>query len=136
MLKARDIMIPEVKFIKENSTIKEAAVYILNEGIGSLIVVDENNAPVGIVTKRDILRAVLFEEADPGKTIVKKIMSKPIIMIDADSPVEIVIDTMMKYNISHLPVVESNKIIGIISDYDIMEFARDLIDILKNKGAE
>ena len=63
-------------------------------------------------------------------------MSKPLVTIDADAQIEEIINTMTKYNISHLPVKENGKIIGIISDQDLREFLKDLLDIVKKKLGE
>ncbi len=135
MLTARYIMTPEIRYINVKDSVAKAARRILDEGVGSLIVVDENVSPIGIVTKRDIIRAVLFEKLNPDEP-VEKIMSKPLITVDADAEVEEIINTMTKYNISHLPVKENGKIIGIISDQDLMEFLKDLLDIVKKKLRE
>ncbi len=133
MLKARDVMASEVIYVYISDPISEAAKRILNEGIGSIIVVSPEKEPVGIVTKRDIIRAVIFEKLDPFEEPVEKIMTSPLVTVDADADIEIVIDTMFKYNISHLPVREGNRIIGIISDYDLAETTRDLLEIIKRK---
>ncbi len=135
MFKARDVMIPRenIRVVKAGEPLVKAAIKILNEGIGSVLVVNDDNEPVGIVTKRDIIRAILFEKLDPEKTSVEKIMSKPLITIDADSTLDTVIDTMYKYNVGHLVVVEDNSVAGIISDYDIVQVIRDLLDIVANR---
>lgn len=133
MLKARDVMADEVRYVYTSDPIVEAAKKILNEGIGSIIVVLPEKGPVGIVTKRDIIRAIIFDKLDPFKEPIEKIMTSPLITVDADADLEIVIDTMFKYNISHLPVREGNRIIGMISDYDLVETIRDLLEIMKRK---
>ncbi|WFO76159.1 CBS domain-containing protein [Desulfurococcaceae archaeon MEX13E-LK6-19] len=135
MLTARYIMTPEIRYINVKDSIAKAARRILGEGVGSLIVVDENVSPIGIVTKRDIIRAILFEKFNSDEP-VEKIMSKPLITIDADAQIEEIINTMIKYNISHLPVKENGKIIGMISDQDLMEYLKDLLDIIKKKLGE
>lgn len=133
MLKARDVMADEVRYVYTSDPIVEAAKRILNEGIGSIIVILPEKEPVGIVTKRDIIRAIIFDKLDPFKEPIEKIMTTPLITVDADADLEIVIDTMFKYNISHLPVREGNRIIGMISDYDLVETIRDLLEIMKRK---
>ncbi len=135
MFKARDVMVPELRYIDSKEPVIEAAKRIYNEGIGSLIVVAEGEGPIGIVTKRDIIRAILLERLEPS-TPIEKVMTSPLVTVDADADLDIVIDLMFKYNISHLPVREGNKIIGMISDYDIMEVTRDLIDIVRGKQLE
>lgn len=130
LFKAYDIMTPEIRFIDKNASIKEAALRMINEGIGALLVVDQGS-PVGIVTKRDILWSVLFEKRDPEKDCVEKIMSTPIITIDSNADLVQILDLMIRNNISHLPVREGDKIIGMISDIDLLEVLRDIIEIVK-----
>ncbi len=139
-MKAYDIMTPEIRYIDKKASIKDAAIRMINEGIGALIVTDNNN-PIGIITKRDIIWGVLFEKRDPEKETVDKIMSSPMITIDSDADLYMVIDTMIRNNITHLPVREGDKIVGIISDYDLIMILRDLLDMIKsrslrNKGSE
>ncbi len=135
MFKARDVMVPREKLeiVEVDEPIVKVAIKIINEGIGSVIVVNKDGELAGIVTKRDIIRAIMFEKLDPEKTSVERIMSRPLITIDADTPLDIVIDTMYKYSVSHLPVIEDNSLVGLVSDYDIVQVVRDLLDILANK---
>lgn len=129
LLKAYDVMTPEIRFVDKSTSIKEAATRMINEGIGALIVT-ENNGPIGIITKRDIIWAVLFQKRDPEIDTVESIMSTPIITVDSNASIKTVIEIMMKNNISHLPVREGNKIIGMISDYDLIEILGELLDRL------
>ncbi len=130
LMKAYDIMTPEIRFVDKNTPIREAALRMINEGIGALIVTDEGS-PVGIVTKRDIIWSILFEKRDPDQDTVEKIMSTPMITIDSDADISRILDVMIRNNISHLPVREGDRIVGIISDADLLEAMRDLIEIMK-----
>ena len=131
-LKAQDIMVPELRYVDKTTTIKDAAQRLINEGIGSLIVTDQGS-PIGIVTKRDIIWAVLFEKRDAEKETVEKIMSSPLITVNADDDIEVIIETMIRNNLTHLPVRSGNKLVGIITDNDLIMLLRDLLDIVKKK---
>jgi CBS domain-containing protein len=130
-LKARDIMTAELRYVDKDTSIKEAATRIINEGIGALLVT-ENGSPVGIVTKRDIIWSVLFEKRDPEKDTVAKIMSTPIITVNEDASLKEIVELMLRNNISHLPVREKNKLIGMISDEDLLETLLDMIEYLES----
>ena len=132
-MKAYDIMTPEIRYVDKKTSIKDAAIRMINEGIGALIITDNDN-PIGIVTKRDIIWGVLFEKRDPEKDTVDKIMSSPMITVDSDADISIVLDTMIRNNITHLPVREGDKIVGIISDYDLIMILRDLLDMIKSRS--
>ncbi len=135
ILRASDIMTPELRYVDKTSSIKDAALRMINEGIGALLVT-EQNSPIGIITKRDIIWAVMFEKRDPEKDTVEKIMTSPIITISADASLREVIEVMRRNNISHLPVREGDRIIGMISDYDLIETLADLIEYLETKVRE
>jgi len=128
--KAYDIMTPELRYVDVSTSIRDAAMRIINEGIGALIVTKEGS-PVGIVTKRDIIWAILFEKRSPDDP-VEKIMSTPLITVDSDAGIKDVLSIMIRNNISHLPVREKNKLVGIISDADLLEAFQDLLNMFNN----
>jgi CBS domain-containing protein len=130
LLKAEDIMTPEISYIDSSASIKDAALKMLNEGIGCLIVTREES-PVGIVTKRDIIRAIVFEKRDPEKNSIAEIMSTPLITVEAHATIREILQAMFRNNISHLPVREEDKIIGIISDYDVAQALDEILDYIE-----
>jgi CBS domain-containing protein len=81
--------------------------------VGAIPVVDAENI-VGMITDRDIvIRGVA--EKNPGSTKVEKIMSDQLITAQADMPVKQALQLMSKHQIRRLPVVEGEKLIGIVS---------------------
>lgn len=132
--KAYDIMTSELRYIDASTSIRDAAMRIINEGIGALIVVKEES-PIGIVTKRDIIWAILFEKRSPDEP-VEKVMSTPLITVDSDTGIKDILSIMIRNNISHLPVREKNKLIGMISDADLLEAFQDLLNMFNNVRRE
>lgn len=133
MLKARDVMVPELRVIKDNELIEVAARRMLFEGVDSLVVVSSSEEPIGIITKSDIIRAVIIEKMNPAETPVREVMSKPLKFVDANEDLDIVINMMIEQNISHILVKENGKFVGIISGLDIMYVTNTLIDIIREK---
>ncbi len=131
--KAYEIMRSELRYVDRSTSIKDAATRMINEGIGALLVT-ENESPIGIITKRDIIWAVLFEKRDPEKETVDKIMSTPIITVDSEASIKDVVELMLRNNISHIPVREKNKLIGIISDEDLLEALLDLLEYYESRS--
>src|SRR5687768_18605447 len=76
---------------------------------GSLVVVDENSRPIGLVTERDLVRKVCIQDAYTSKIITKEIMSSPLITIESKSSPSEAIDTMLQNNVRHLLVVDNNR---------------------------
>lgn len=105
--------------VPENTSIKDAAKIMCENSISSLIVMDEQGIPVGIITDKDLRRKVVASARNVDEP-VKNIMSYPIIKIDAKDFCFEAVVRMLKYNIHHLLVIKNGKINGIITNHDIM----------------
>lgn len=127
--RAADIM-KEPVTISSSASLEEAALKIINEGIGALVVV-ESGKPIGIVTKRDVLWSVVYAGKDLAKTRVSEVMTKQLITVGPEASIAEIVNHMLSNNISHLPVVEDGELVGIISDRDLAELLSDLIDVAK-----
>jgi len=129
-IKARDIM-REPLIIDPNRSVREAAEIILNHGVGALVVV-ENEKPIGVVTKRDLLWFLTYSSRDPGVESVARIMTKNLISVDPDADITTVIEKMLSNNISHIVVIEDDRLVGIISDREIIELFQDMLEYEKS----
>ena len=129
-LKVRDVMVRGVITVDENSSVKEA-VDIMNEfQIGSLIVLEKGKAK-GIVTERDFLRRVTAEAKDIMNTKVKEIMTTPLVAVEPGTDLEEAMKLMFKNKIKKLAVVDSNKLVGIVTLTDIARVQPQMIRMLK-----
>ena len=103
--------------------------------IGSVIVIDTENHPIGIVTERDIVRRVVCERKNPSTTKVDSIMSKPVITAKHTTAIDKAINTMIKNKIRRLPIVKTGILHGIITSTDLVKFSckkeQDRYKILK-----
>jgi CBS domain-containing protein len=126
----REAMTKDVKTIKEDAPVTEAAKVMERNNIGSVIVVRENS-PVGIVTERDITYRVVAPDKKPGNVNVKEIMSQPLTTIKPGETITNASKTMAAQNLRRLPVMEKDKLIGIITNTDIMQIAPGQIEILR-----
>ena len=97
---------------------------LMKEGnVGSIIIMDQNTDPVGIITERDIVRRVISDGKDPKITKALEIMSKPLITVEADTQLYDVAKKMVKNKIRRLPVVKNNNtLIGIVTVTDIIKY--------------
>ena len=109
----------ELITIDGGSTIKEAAEVMLEHGIGS-IVVTQDGKPVGIITKSDLLSRVIVECRDPRECEVTKIMSKPLISVDKDTPILEAMRILKNRKIRRLLVKDEEKLVGIVSETDMV----------------
>ncbi|MCW3981763.1 MAG: CBS domain-containing protein [Candidatus Bathyarchaeota archaeon] len=134
-LKVQDIMVKEVITVDEKSTVKQAADVMNRFEIGCLIVTKEGKA-VGILTERDLLKRVVSEAKRPTSTRVLRVMSKPIIVVEPDMDLEEAAKLMFKLKIKKLPVVESGKLMGLITLSDLARFQPQMIRILRKLSAQ
>jgi len=131
----KDIMTKAVVSIDVSTTITDAAKMMEDIEIGA-IVVTENNTPVGIVTDRDFAIKVVAHAYHPT-TPVRKIMSAPLYSISPDEPVRMIADFMYTRRIRKLPVIDQDKVIGIVTATDLVrQFAMCTGDDLKKMYCE
>jgi CBS domain-containing protein len=120
-LRARDIMTTEVATILDDGTIAEAASLMRLEGTRSLIVVPHHaDDSYGIITYADLISKVLAEGRDPAAVRVDEIMTKPAITIPPGMEVKYIARLFRATRIGHAPVVEGNKLLGMVSMTDLI----------------
>lgn len=129
MLYVKDIMSRKVETTEGSSTIYQAAVKMAKLKIGSLIVV-EGSKPRGIVTEGDVSRAVA-KGLDLRKSSVKSVMGKPLITTTPSARVEEAAKAMATSSIKKMPVIDGGKLIGMVTQTDIVGSSFDLVTALK-----
>ncbi|HZW84969.1 MAG TPA: CBS domain-containing protein [Nitrososphaerales archaeon] len=100
--------------IDANESVLKAAQAMREKGIGNLIVLI-NGEPKGIVTERDVLYRLAADDLLASSIPVRKIMSSPMISVEADSALSEAIKMMAKHKIRTLFVVENGKPLGILN---------------------
>jgi len=114
----KDIMTKSVISVDSGITVNEAAKMMEDAKVGAVIVM-ENNTPVGIVTDRDFAVKIVAH-AYQITTPVKQIMSSPLIATSPDETVLMAADLMYSRDIRKLPVIDNDKVIGIITATDLV----------------
>ncbi len=119
-MKVSIVMRKDVVKSKSDISIKEAAIILQRRRIGSIVIVDDEDKCVGIVTERDIIRSIAHNM--PLETRISRIMTANPITVGLDSSIAEVKAIMVNHRIRHVPVVDSeNKVVGIISARDLLE---------------
>ncbi len=126
----RDIMKRNVKTVRTDDSVHNAVVKMNKFRIGSVIVTN-NGRPVGIITERNILMRIVEPRLDPGTVKAKNIMSSPLITIDSNAAVEEAALIMARKGIKKLPIVEKDKVVGVISTSDIVRSSPTQLAILE-----
>jgi CBS-domain-containing membrane protein len=119
----RDIMTKEIIMIDSTDTALEAAKRMTEKGISSLFVV-KDGVPVGIVTERDFIKKICAKDLPMAKVTVSEIMSKILTTADPDTPIEVAVQRMVNHKIRRLPIIDSGKIVGIITVTDLAKHLR------------
>src|SRR4051812_38522677 len=120
-MKLKAVMNPEVAVIRPDVSLQEAARIMKERDIGSLPVCDEDRL-VGMVTDRDLVIRGLSENRDPLKTLVKEVMSAPVIYCYEDQEVEDVARIMEVKKIRRVVILNREKrMVGIASVENLAE---------------
>ena len=126
----RDIMTKNVICVDASVSANQAAKMMEDTGVGSLVVT-EKNTPVGIITDRDFAIKVAAH-AYPLDTPVKRIMSSPLYSITPGESVWMIAEFMAARGIRKLPVIDDDKVVGIVTATDIVNrFAHATEDEVK-----
>ena len=125
-----EIMTPTPITIAANATAAEAAKVMREKDIGSLVVVHQGT-PTGIVTERDIVTKVAASDLQPSRIIVKDIMSSPVVAVPPNEEVAEAAKLMSERKIRRLPVVQEGKLVGMITENDIIRIWPQLIEVTR-----
>lgn len=115
-----EILPPERRVIsvKKDASLAECARKMIEHGISSLVVVDENGETFGIFTKTDLLD--LYTKHFAGRATVEQYMTREVKTVRPDEPVHSVLMLMANWGISRVVVVSHNKPVGIITGRDLL----------------
>lgn len=119
MIKVRSIMTKEVITISKDSSILEAARQMITKSVSSLVVI-EKNKPVAIISENDIVNGIISK-----KTKIKDVMSKEFMIISPLTRFSEIVKSLREKRIKRFPVVENGKLIGLITETDVIETTRD-----------
>ena len=129
----REAMSSPVITIQEDGDVITAANLMKDQKIGAVVVVSSDEEPVGIVTERDIvIRLVALGKIDGVK--VKEIMSSPLRVVKAETTLITAMQLMAKMNIRRLGVTYKGKLVGIISDRNLIRIMPTLVDIVREES--
>jgi len=118
------LMTSQLSTISEDATIKQAAIYMHTEHIGSLLV-KKGEEFSGIITETDVVRAVAEKENVLGISVAQ-VMSKPILSVEKKLSPHYARDLMANKRIRHLAVTDEGKIVGIISARDLLAYFKTI----------
>jgi predicted transcriptional regulator len=125
-----EIMRKGVITAKKTDTVQKAAGMMKKSKIGRVVVIDKGKI-IGILTDSDIIDVV--SKGMPLKTPISKAMNYPVKTITPETDIEDAIKTINKYNIGGLPVTERGKLVGIVTERDLVKAEPGLLDLMREK---
>ncbi len=125
----------EVVTCSARITLAEAAATMRAEHAGDLVVVREQDGqrwPAGILTDRDIVVAVVGQDAEPDALLVGELMSEPVAVAHGGDDLWLVARRMRQHGVRRLPVVgDAGELLGIVTLDDLLRAAAELLDELR-----
>jgi CBS domain-containing protein len=124
----KEIMTKNVYTVLPETSAEECAKLMIENRIGSVVVVNSEDKPIGVITKENLIKHVLAENKKADEVIAEQVMSFPLITASPSLTVIQAMQTMFKEGIRHLIILGTGgKILGICTDTDIFKVVPQLI---------
>ena len=106
--------------IRPEASVYDAVATMADRGIGALVVI-EGNKVCGIITERDYARKIILRNKSSKATPVREIMTDRVVFVRPEQPIEECMALMTEKRIRHLPVLDEDKLVGMISIGDLIK---------------
>jgi len=130
-LLVRDVMSSPVIESREDETAEDVARKMVKYNVGAVVITGQNGAPIGIVTRTDLVGKVIAKNLRPNEVKASDIMSSPLQTIEPDAKIEEAVKKMNKLRISRLAVVYKRRLAGLVSLKDILQVTPEILEIVK-----
>jgi len=127
----REIMVREVVTGDENLNVREAAKIMKKYDVDSIVVLNDGD-PVGIVTQGDIIGELVSKDTTPSTVKLKDIMTTPLVTASPDDRLSVIATKMATEKIRKVPIIENDKLVGIVADVDILSVSSQMNSILED----
>ena len=120
----------EPYFVRDTVSVLDAALFMASRNIGAVCILDDEDRLCGIFSERDLMRRVVAEKREPANVPIREVMSEPRAVIECNDTPHDALERMEQVGSRHLPVMDGDKWIGMLSMRDIMRVE------ISDQGAE
>jgi CBS domain-containing protein len=131
LVPVRDIMSKNVQVVRPDTTAQEVVATMSKFDISSIIVVQAER-PVGIITLRDVLEKLAVQCLAPRAITARQIMTSPLVTVDESATVEEAANLMVQKKIKTLPVMDGDKLVGVLTYTDIVFQVPTLLSVMES----
>jgi len=126
-LAIKNWMTKEVMTASKDENVASVTKRMASRNIGSVVIVNKDNKPIGIFTERDVMEKVVLAEKDYEATKLEEVMTKDVVVVNQDEQNSVACDLIRNNIFMHIPVVDNEgRLTGILS-------IKDLVGYLKKK---
>ena len=125
MLRAKDIMTKDIISVRKDTPIYEAVELMVKHGISGMPVVEDDMTLMGILSEKDAIILLYGKEDDENKT-VNDFMTQPAVYFDENESLLDICDFLRKNIFRRVPITSKEKLVGIISIKDLLEYILEL----------
>ena len=123
-MKIRDILATkgsDVHAIGVDNTVLDAVAWLVELRIGALLVREADGGVAGIISERDVLRECRHRSAELARTRVGEVMTRNLVVCGGDDDIDHVMGVMTTKRIRHLPVMDGDRVAGMVSIGDLVK---------------
>ncbi|MFP4465628.1 MAG: diguanylate cyclase [Candidatus Goldiibacteriota bacterium] len=124
MQKIGEVMMTDVLTAEKHNTVFEMSEKLQKHRIGAIVIIDSRSHPIGIVSERDIIQAIVVYKENAVKKQAQDIMSAPVMTLEPEDDIEAAALLMQNHTIRRIPIAQNNVLVGIISYRDITNALR------------
>ena len=126
MTTARELMTQDAECVRTSDTLVTAAQRMRDLDVGAMPICGDDDRLAGMITDRDIVVKCIADGGDPKSTEVGTLAEGKPVTIGADDDVEEALRTMTQYDVRRLPVIDGDRLVGMLSQADIAQHDPDL----------
>lgn len=132
-MRIKDIMTDRIAYVGPDASVEQAAQLMQKHNVGSVPVVSDQGL-VGIVTDRDIVVRGIAHGIDAAGTSVSQVMTSEIHSVTPDMSLSQAAEIMGKYQVRRVPVVEENRLVGMVSLGDLATHGKRDVEVSRTLG--